>query len=56
MELTAGIDVDAVLESIKQKYKQEKINDIDGLNRITSYNVCYTKLLLFYCLLFKSTL
>ncbi len=31
MELTAGIDVDAVLESIKQKYKQEKINDIDGL-------------------------
>ncbi len=31
MELTPDIDVDGILESIKQKYSHENINDIDGL-------------------------
>ncbi|MCU4164715.1 phosphoglucosamine mutase [Carboxylicivirga caseinilyticus] len=31
IELTAGIDVDKILEQIKEKYSNEQINDIDGL-------------------------
>jgi len=31
IELTAGIDVDAILKSIEEKYKTENINTIDGL-------------------------
>ena len=31
IELDAGIDVDAVLLKIKEKYKSEKITDIDGI-------------------------
>ena len=43
IELTPSIDVDKVLKTIKEKYSKFEVNDIDG--RITSYNVCYTKLL-----------
>jgi phosphomannomutase len=31
IELTAGIDVDAILLAIKEKYSNENINDIDGV-------------------------
>ncbi|TRX71906.1 phosphoglucosamine mutase [Carboxylicivirga sp. M1479] len=31
IELTAGIDVDGILKSIEEKYKNENINTIDGL-------------------------
>ena len=31
IELTPQIDVDGVLESIKKKYKNQPINDIDGV-------------------------
>ncbi len=31
IQLTEGIDVDGILESIKAKYAKENINDIDGL-------------------------
>nr|WP_321412557.1 phosphoglucosamine mutase [uncultured Carboxylicivirga sp.] len=31
IELTAGIDVDKILEQIKDKYSNEQINDADGL-------------------------
>jgi phosphomannomutase len=31
IELTSGIDVDQILEKIKQKYQHEKINTIDGV-------------------------
>ena len=31
IELTTGIDVDDILQKIKQKYTHEKINDIDGV-------------------------
>ena len=31
IELTAGIDVDAILVKMKDKYKNEQVNDIDGV-------------------------
>lgn len=31
VDLTAGIDVDAILESVKKKYSKETITDIDGV-------------------------
>jgi phosphomannomutase len=31
IELTAGIDVDAILIKMKEKYKNEQVNDIDGV-------------------------
>ena len=31
MQLTPGIDVDAILEAIKKKYSNDKITDIDGV-------------------------
>lgn len=31
VDLTAGIDVDAILEAVKQKYASETITDIDGV-------------------------
>ena len=31
VDLTAGIDVDAILEAVKQKYSSETITDIDGV-------------------------
>ena len=31
IQLSEGVDVDAILESIKDKYSKEKINDIDGI-------------------------
>lgn len=31
VDLTPGIDVDAILEAVKQKYSSEKITDIDGV-------------------------
>lgn len=31
VDLTAGIDVDAILESVKKKYSSETITDIDGV-------------------------
>jgi phosphomannomutase len=31
IELTPGIDVDAVLEAVKKKYMHEKINTADGV-------------------------
>jgi len=31
IELTAGIDVDAILVKIKEKFKNEQVNDIDGI-------------------------
>ena len=31
IELTPGIDVDAILRKIKEKYSGEKVNDIDGV-------------------------
>lgn len=31
IELTKGINVDAILEKVKDKYKNEQVNDIDGV-------------------------
>lgn len=31
IELTAGIDVDGILQKMKEKYKHENVNDIDGV-------------------------
>jgi phosphomannomutase len=31
VELTAGIDVDAILEKVKELYKSEKVTDVDGV-------------------------
>jgi Phosphomannomutase len=31
IELTAGIDVDGILVKMKEKYKNEQVNDIDGV-------------------------
>ena len=31
IQLTEGIDVDAILEAMKKKYASEKITDIDGV-------------------------
>lgn len=31
IELTPGIDVDAILKAIKEKYSNERVNDIDGV-------------------------
>lgn len=31
IELTKGINVDAILEKVKDKYKSEQVNDIDGV-------------------------
>lgn len=31
MDLTADIDVDKILEKVKEKYASEKITDIDGV-------------------------
>ncbi len=31
IELTKGINVDAILEKVKEKYKAEQVNDIDGV-------------------------
>jgi phosphomannomutase len=31
IQLSEGVDVDAILEAVKEKYSKEKINDIDGI-------------------------
>ena len=31
IQLAEGVDVDAILEAVKEKYSKEKINDIDGV-------------------------